>query len=146
MVIGVNEDDKSLLIETSERAKSNTHQIEEIKSDIKDIKQEQKTIYELTSSVKVMADNLIHIQEDVKEIKQGQTDLSNKVDNQIKEIKTDVDSRVSSVNDKINKIDDEGKFNIREWISKNWVALALGLSALVYFGSQIFQNMPSVGK
>mgnify|MGYP000897550731 FL=1 len=95
------EDDKELLIETSERAKSNTHQIEELKADMKEMKQDQKAIYELSTAVKLVAQNVGNIQHDVTEIKQGQKDLSNKVDNQINEIKTDVDCRVSGVNNKI---------------------------------------------
>lgn len=99
------EDDKELLIATSERAKSNTNQIEEIKSDIKEIKQDQKAIYELSTAVKLVAQNVGSIQNDVTEIKQGQKDLSTKVDTQIKEIKTDVDCRVSGITDKINDIE-----------------------------------------
>jgi len=101
----ITEDDKELLIETSERAKSNTHQIEELKTDMKEMKQDQKAIYELSTAVKLVAQNVGNIQHDVTEIKQGQKDLSNKVDNQINEIKTDVDCRVSGVNNKIADIE-----------------------------------------
>lgn len=100
----MNEDEKTLLISTSERSKSNTHQIDEIKADIKSIKEDQKLMYELTTSVKVISENLIGMKDDLKEVKQGQTDLSNKLDNQITEIKTDVESKVGNVNDKVDKL------------------------------------------
>ncbi|CAB1252398.1 protein of unknown function [Ruminococcaceae bacterium BL-6] len=99
------EDEKVMLVETEQRSKSNTYQINEIKSDIKEIKEDQKAIYQLTTSVKLIAQNIVHIQEDVNEIKQGQTDLSAKVDTQIKDIKSDVEVRVNNVKDKVNHIE-----------------------------------------
>ncbi len=100
----MNEDDKELLIATSERSKSNTHQIDEIKADIKQIKDDQKAIYDLTTSVKVIAENVSNMKDDLKEVKQGQSDLSSKLDNQITEIKSDVETKVGSVNDKVNEL------------------------------------------
>ena len=76
----MNEDDKTLLIETSERAKSNTHQIEEIKADIKEVKEDQKAIYELTSSVRVIAENVSNMKEDISDIKNKQNDANDKID------------------------------------------------------------------
>lgn len=132
----MNEDDKSLLIETIERSKSNTHQIDDIKSDIKELQNKQEMIYDLTTSVKVMAENLSTVKDDVKEIKQGQSALSDKVDNQINEIKTDVDNKVETVKHDVKQIDDEGKFNIRVWIRDNWIAI----SALLVLGIGIIKN------
>ena len=82
-----NEDDKGLLIQTSERSKSNTHRIDKIEDRIKDIETEQKALYELTSSVKSMAENISDMKSDIKEVKKGQFDLSNKMDNQITDVK-----------------------------------------------------------
>jgi hypothetical protein len=76
----MNEDDKELLISTSERAKSNTHQIEEIKADIKEIKEDNKAIYELTYSVKGILERMTDMKDNINDIKQGQENLSKKVD------------------------------------------------------------------
>ena len=132
----MNEDDKRLLIETIERSKSNTHQIDDIKSDIKELQNKQEMIYDLTTSVKVMAENLSTVKDDVKEIKQGQSALSDKVDNQINEIKIDVDNKVETVKHDVKQIDDEGKFNIRVWLRDNWVAIG----ALLILGIEIVKN------
>jgi len=133
----MNEDDKRLLIETIERSKSNTHQIDDIKSDIKELQNKQEMIYDLTTSVKVMAENLSTVKDDVKEIKQGQSALSDKVDSQINEIKIDVDNKVETVKHDVKQIDDEGKFNIRVWLRDNWIAigvlLALGIGVAKNF-------------
>jgi chromosome segregation ATPase len=101
----MNDDEKVMLVECDQRSKSNTHQIEEIKADIKSIKEDQKLMYDLTTSVKVISENLIGMKDDLKEVKQGQVNLSDKIDNQIKEIKTDVDSKVGSVNQKVDAIE-----------------------------------------
>lgn len=101
----MNDDEKVILVECDQRSKSNTHQIEEIKADIKSIKEDQKLMYDLTTSVKVISENLIGMKDDLKEVKQGQVNLSDKIDNQIKEIKTDVDSKVGSVNQKVDAIE-----------------------------------------
>ena len=132
----MNEDDKRLLIETIERSKSNTHQIDDIKSDIKELQNKQEMIYDLTTSVKVMAENLSTVKDDVKEIKQGQSALSDKVDSQINEIKIDVDNKVETVKHNVKQIDDEGKFNIRVWLRDNWIAIG----ALLVLGIGVAKN------
>lgn len=103
----MDEDDKELLIQTSERSKSNTHQIEEIKDNIKEIKQDQKAIYDLTTSVKIIAENVSNMKDDIKEVKQGQSLLSDKLDNQITDIKDDVQHKVDGVSKKVNEITQE---------------------------------------
>lgn len=100
----VNEDDKTLLIETSERAKSNTHQIEEIKDRIGKLEDKTEDIHRIATSIEVVCN-------DIGYIKQGQVDLTNKVDNlsekvdsQIKEIKCDVDAKVGNVSSKVEQL------------------------------------------
>jgi uncharacterized protein YhaN len=82
-------EDKDLiaLTETVERTKSNTHQIGEIKNEIKEMRTEQKAIYELTSSVKMIAQDMSSIKESVEDVKQGQKSLEVQMDTQISEVK-----------------------------------------------------------
>lgn len=82
-------EDKDLvtLTETVERSKSNTHQIGEIKEEIKGMRDEQKAIYELTSSVKLIAQDMSSIKDSVDEVKQGQKSLEIQMDNQIADVK-----------------------------------------------------------
>ena len=91
-----NDEISTLLVETSERAKSNTHQIEEVKDDMKDVKAEQKNLSDLISSIKVIAEKVTNINSKVDEIKVGQRELSDnqkemsdKFDNKIDEVKKD---------------------------------------------------------
>ena len=75
------------LTEISERGKSNTHQIDEIKEDIKEMKLENKALYELTTSVKLIAQDMSSIKQDITEVKCGQEKLSVKMDSEISKVK-----------------------------------------------------------
>ena len=75
------------LTEISERGKSNTHQIDEIKEDIKEMKLENKALYELTTSVKLIAQDMSSIKQDIAEVKCGQEKLSDKMDSEISKVK-----------------------------------------------------------
>lgn len=124
-----------LLIETSERSKSNTHQIEEIKEDVKEIKSEQKAIYDIATSVKLIALSMDTMKDDLAEVKQGQVDLSNKVDNQITEVKNGqatlenkIWDKVDAVNDKVENVDDKTKVDWARFFTSNilpWVVCAI---------------------
>lgn len=73
------EQEKTKLIETDQRSKSAIHQISEIKKEVEDIRAENKTLYELTTSVKLIAQDLGSVKDDMAEVKDGQLKLSNKV-------------------------------------------------------------------
>ena len=75
----MNDNDVRILTEVEQRAKSNSHQIEEIKEDVKEIKAENKAIYELTTSVKLIAQDMGSIKADLAEVKQGQKELTQDV-------------------------------------------------------------------
>lgn len=74
------------LTETTERSKSNTHQIEEVKAEIKDIRIENRALYELTSSVKLIAQDMGNIKDDISDVKNGQKELSEKVNKVTQEV------------------------------------------------------------
>jgi uncharacterized protein YdcH (DUF465 family) len=120
----MDEDDKELLIQTSERSKSNTHQIDKIEDRIKDIETEQKALYELTSSVKSMAENISDMKSDIKEVKKGQFDLSNKMDNQITDVKQQVQNMKDEPYNNYKKTKQSIKIQIITGIGK---AIGIGL-------------------
>ena len=61
------------------RCKSNEHRINEHDNVIKELREKQDAIYDLTSSVKSIATDMTYIKEDVKEVKSGQAQLNEKV-------------------------------------------------------------------
>lgn len=74
------------LVEVEQRSKSNSHQIDEIKDDIKEIKSENKAIYELTTSVRLIAQDMGTIKDAVKKVEAGQEALAQKQDGLAQEI------------------------------------------------------------
>lgn len=61
------------------RCKSNEHRIQEHDKAIKELRDKQDAIYDLTLSVKSIATDMAYIKEDVKEVKSGQEKLNQKV-------------------------------------------------------------------
>ena len=59
--------DEKILIETEQRSKSNTKRLDSLEDEIDDIKSEQKAIYEIASSVKVLVERVGHVEERVEE-------------------------------------------------------------------------------
>lgn len=116
-------EDKDLitLTETAARSKSNTKQIEELKGEIKDIKNEQKAIHELTTGIKLMVQDMSYIKDSVNEVKDGQKSLENKMDEQISDVKQ-----------KIAKVDEKGKIDIWNDIIKPKVIPAIFSGGVIY--------------
>lgn len=54
--------EKTMLIETEQRSKSNCHRLEDLETDLKEVKNEQKAIYKLATSVEVMAEKMTNIE------------------------------------------------------------------------------------
>lgn len=68
-----------ILAETSERAKSNTHQIEEIKEELKDIKEENKALNKIATSVELIAQDMTHVKSDINDVKQSQSEMKDEL-------------------------------------------------------------------
>lgn len=67
------------LQEVDSRSKSNEHRLDKHESELRELREKQDAIYELTSSVKSIATDMTYIKEDVKEVKSGQDKLNEKV-------------------------------------------------------------------
>lgn len=61
-------DEKTILIETEQRSKSNAHRLDKIENEIKDLNEENKAIYKIATSVEVMAEKIGNIDNKVNEI------------------------------------------------------------------------------
>jgi len=67
------------LIETEQRAKSNTHRIEGLEAEVKEIQNEQKAIYKIATSVELIAQRVSTIEDKVEDTNQKVNKLSEKV-------------------------------------------------------------------
>ena len=61
------------------RCKSNEHRLNDHDIELKELREKQDAIYDLTSSVKSIATDMTYIKEDVQEVKSGQAQLNEKV-------------------------------------------------------------------
>jgi hypothetical protein len=61
------ENERTLLIETEQRSKSNSHRLNRLEEDMRELKGENKAIYKIATSVEVMAEKLGNIEEKVDE-------------------------------------------------------------------------------
>lgn len=65
--------------EVNSRSRSNEHRLDNHDNEIRELREKQDAIYDLTSSVKSIATDMTYIKEDVKEVKSGQDKLNEKV-------------------------------------------------------------------
>lgn len=89
-----------LLTETSERAKSNTHQIDEIKDQIKGIKEDNKVLNRLATSVELIAQDMNHFKNDISEMKDVQADTQASqamMRSELAELKTEMKNDIGEV-------------------------------------------------
>lgn len=68
------------LTKTTSLTETNTGQINDLKTIVKEMQIENKALYELTSSVKIIAQDLCSIKSEIGGIKKEVSDLSDKVD------------------------------------------------------------------
>lgn len=123
--------EKVTLIETEQRSKSNTHRIENIETEMKEMKNDNKAVYELATSVRVMAerqgnmeDKLDEISDKVDETSKAQKDTEVRFLQKINEVENKPNSLTA---DNVNKI----KVSI---ITAIFTFLATGaLGAIIYF-------------
>lgn len=66
-----------MLIETEQRCKSNTHRIDNLENELKEIQSEQKAIYKIATSVELIVQRVSNIETKV-------DDTNSKVDAQVK--------------------------------------------------------------
>lgn len=65
--------------EVDSRSRSNEHRLDDHDAVLRELREKQDAIYDLTSSVKSIATDMTYIKEDVKEVKSGQDKLNEKV-------------------------------------------------------------------
>lgn len=89
------------LQEVDSRSRSNEHRLDDHEKEIKELRNKQDAIYELTSSVKSIATDMNYIKEDVKEVKTGQNELNKKVNELENKPATETKKRIDDIKDKL---------------------------------------------
>lgn len=89
------------LQEVDSRSRSNEHRLDDHEKEIKELRDKQDAIYELTSSVKSIATDMNYIKEDVKEVKTGQNELNKKVNELENKPANETKKRFDDIRDKL---------------------------------------------
>lgn len=112
----MHEDEKTILIETEQRAKANTHRIDRLETEIKQLEGENRAIYKIATSVEVMAEKIGAIDE--------------KVDNINKKVDDTATAQRNAENSFLKKIS-EIEHAPDEQISKNVNAIKIGVTTSI---------------
>ena len=79
MAIEFTENYLAELTQVEERSKSNSKRLDEAEADIQSLKEEHRTLYEMSTSIKTLTDGVVSIKTDVKEIKTEQGEMKSEI-------------------------------------------------------------------
>ena len=109
---------------------------DEIHDEIKEIRKQNESIYEIATSVKVMAQDIQGLRGDVQEVKMEQKDLNRKIDDEISVVKSDQNNLRETIEDVDHK---EANKALKFWNSiKDKLAWLLIGAVAAYFLYQAF--------
>ncbi len=112
------------LAEVEQRSKSNTHAIEELKEEIKEVQNEQKALYEINANIKLMAQSVASVKEDV-------SDMKDDISNTNKEVKDDIRKVKERVTNIENKPDRDDATVFRKYRDSIIALIVTGIAAFV---------------
>lgn len=80
MSVEFNEDYLTRITQIDERSKSNSHRLDDAEADIKDLKEKNNALYEMSASIKNLSEGIATVKTDVGEMKTEISDLKNAPD------------------------------------------------------------------
>lgn len=95
------------------------------------ITQSIQNLSRLPETLEKMNDSMISMQRSL-------DDNNRKTDGFGEDVK-ELRSEVRHLNDKVDAINEEGKFNVRKYLRDNWAALLIGVGGLIAAGSQFLK-------
>lgn len=113
----------TMITETAERSKSNTHQIEEMKTEIKAMREDNKSIAKIATSVELIAKDMTYMKKDIGEVKQSQSELKT----ELSEVKSNPAKRKAEWFDSAEKL-------LFTAIATGIIAFILGNTCPIIFG------------
>lgn len=113
------EQERTILIETEQRSKSNQHRLDSMEDEVHSLRDEQRAIYKIAASVEVIADQTKRTQEEVK-------NMSLKLDKQSddwRETKETLEEQISETEHRVVEIQNTPANRIAENYDKIKVAV-----------------------
>ena len=102
----MNEDDEKLLVATSERSKSNTHQIEDLKSRMDKLEEKTEDIHTIATSIEVVCNDIGYIKNGQNTLNAKFDKLSDKVDDQGRTIRNEFEGKVTDIQSQVDELHD----------------------------------------
>lgn len=79
MSIEFNENHLTTITQIDERSKSNSHRLDEAEADIKDLKEKNNALFEMSASIKNLSEGIATVKTDVREIRVEQSEMKNEI-------------------------------------------------------------------
>ena len=149
-------EDKELLDDLkSELNKIEYTEIKEIKEEIQEIKlnlntnnlltkQCTESNEKLSTTLETLKSTMIEVAQSVKDSNKVTSELTTTVkslNDKVNNVESTMGTKFNEVNERMDIIDDKGKFDIVEFLKHNIVGILFGIGALIYALSQIGINL-----
>ena len=75
----VTENEKVMLVESDQRSKSNTHQIEEVKDKLEKLENKTEDIHIIATNIQLISQDITYMKKDISVVKDGQSNLEQRI-------------------------------------------------------------------
>ena len=102
----------------------------EVREEIREIRKQNEAIYEIVSSVKVIAQDMQNIKQDISDVKDGQKRLGEKMDDEIGAVK----GEQADLREKVHAVENRGATDLWNGIKKvKWTVIGAVSTAFVCY-------------
>lgn len=79
MSVEFNENYLTALTQIDERSKSNTHRLDAVEEDIKDLKEKNNALYEINSNIRTLSEGILTVKNDIQEVRTEQGEMKSDI-------------------------------------------------------------------
>lgn len=79
MSVEFNESYLTALTQVDERSKSNTHRLDAVEEDIKDLKEKNNALYEINSNIRTLSEGILTVKNDIQEVRTEQGEMKSDI-------------------------------------------------------------------
>ena len=79
MSVEFNENYLTALTQVDERSKSNTHRLDAVEEDIKDLKEKNNALYEINSNIRTLSEGILTVKNDIHEVRTEQGEMKSDI-------------------------------------------------------------------
>lgn len=79
MSVEVNDNYLTVLTQADERSKSNTHRLDAVEEDIKDLKEKNNALYEINFNIRTLSEGILTVKNDIQEVRTEQGEMKSDI-------------------------------------------------------------------